>query len=97
MQTFITFGSYYSFIKFWGQIVNFGKYFTVAVTVASGLPDTDKRQAEFEAESTRTKTAYRIPETGKPVRQNFEFCLNGNINPAYRIPLNGKPVSPECE
>ncbi|KAH9651929.1 Imidazole glycerol phosphate synthase hisHF [Citrus sinensis] len=65
------------------------------VTVASGLPDTDKRQAEFEAESTRTKTAYRIPETGKPVRQNFEFCLNGNINPAYRIPLNGKPVSPE--
>ncbi|KAH9651943.1 Imidazole glycerol phosphate synthase hisHF [Citrus sinensis] len=65
------------------------------LTVASGLPDTDKRQAEFEAESTRTKTAYRIPETGKPVRQNFEFCLNGNINPAYRIPLNGKPVSPE--
>ncbi|KAH9651933.1 Imidazole glycerol phosphate synthase hisHF [Citrus sinensis] len=46
------------------------------LTVASGLPDTDKRQAEFEAESTRTKTAYRIPETGKPVRQNFEFCLN---------------------
>ncbi|KAK9208044.1 hypothetical protein WN944_000397 [Citrus x changshan-huyou] len=63
----------------------------VAVTVASGLPDTDKRQAEFEAESTRTKMAYRIPETGKLVRQNFEFCLNDNINPAYRIPLNGKP------
>ncbi|KAH9651941.1 Imidazole glycerol phosphate synthase hisHF [Citrus sinensis] len=72
-----------------------GSYIMGNVTVASGLPDTDKRQAEFEAESTRTKTAYRIPETGKPVRQNFEFCLNGNINPAYRIPLNGKPVSPE--
>ena len=44
------FGSYYSFIKFWGQTINFGKYFTVAVTVASGLPDTDNRQAGYGAE-----------------------------------------------
>ena len=61
------FGLYYNFIKFWGQTVNFGKNFTVAVTVASGLLDADKRQAGYEAVSTRTKAAYRIWLNGKPV------------------------------
>ncbi|KAH9649314.1 Potassium channel SKOR [Citrus sinensis] len=37
------------------------------VTVSSGLPDTDKRQAGYGAVSTRTKAAYRIWLNGKPV------------------------------
>ncbi|KAH9696708.1 SWIM-type domain-containing protein [Citrus sinensis] len=37
------------------------------ITVASGLPDTDKRQAGYEAVSTRTKAANRMSINGKPV------------------------------
>ncbi|KAH9698132.1 hypothetical protein KPL71_023896 [Citrus sinensis] len=44
--------------------------YIAAVTVASSLPDTDKRQAGYGAVSTRMKTAYRIPESGKPVRMS---------------------------
>ncbi|KAH9744285.1 hypothetical protein KPL70_003639 [Citrus sinensis] len=46
---------------------NEARWFNCFVTVASGLPDTDKRQAGYGAVSTRTKAAYRIWLNGKPV------------------------------
>ncbi|KAH9688251.1 hypothetical protein KPL70_015081 [Citrus sinensis] len=45
------------------------------VTVASGLPVTDKRQAEFGAVSTRTKTAYRIPNPASRLGKILNFAL----------------------
>ncbi|KAK9229328.1 hypothetical protein WN944_022290 [Citrus x changshan-huyou] len=45
------------------------------VTVASGLPVTDKRQAEFGAVSTRTKTAYRIPNPASRLGKIQNFAL----------------------
>ena len=47
LQTFITFWATLQFYKVLGSNYKFRKIFTVAVTVASGNPDSDKRKSGF--------------------------------------------------
>ena len=77
------------FIKLWGQTVNFGKCFTVAVTVASGLPDTDKRQAEFGAVSIQNENG--LPDSKN--RKSGFGAVSTRTKAANRMSINGKPVT----
>ncbi|KAH9671428.1 hypothetical protein KPL70_017374 [Citrus sinensis] len=65
------------------------------VTVASGLPDTDKRQTEFGQQASRTKTAYRIPNPASRLGKILNFALTaldcllcGFARIIFKIPIH---------
>ena len=78
LDIFVNFHNVWAILQFYkvlGSNYKFKKYFIVAVTVASGLPDMIKRQTEYWAVSVWSINGLPDFISGKPDIPKFKFLL----------------------